>query len=283
MKSFIQALWLDQLSWDDPLNQNLSQQYQNLRQHLQSIEEVQIPRCVLHKNAPLREKHLQLHVFCDASTTAYAATVYIQPISQGLFRCQLQNLSQQYQNLRQHLQSIEEVQIPRCVLHKNAPLREKHLQLHVFCDASTTAYAATVYIQPISQGLFRCQLQNLSQQYQNLRQHLQSIEEVQIPRCVLHKNAPLREKHLQLHVFCDASTTAYAATVYIQPISQGLFRCQLLVAKTRVAPIKTICVPRLELCAALLGAQLVQSISNALEDERFSTLDVFAWTDSTVT
>ena len=47
--------------------------------------------------------------------------------------------------------------------------------------------------------------------------------------------------------------------------------------------IKTICVPRLELCAAVLGAQLVQSISNALEDGSFSNLEVFAWTDSTVT
>ena len=53
-------------------------------------------------------------------------------------------------------------------------------------------------------------------------------------------------------------------------------------AKTTLAPIKTTCVPRLELCAALLGAQLVQSISNALKDERFSNLEVFAWTASIV-
>ena len=126
--------------------------------------------------------------------------------------------------------------------------------------------------------------QNLSQQYQKLRQRLKSFEEIHIPRCVLDKNTPFKEEPLQLHVICDVSITAYAATVYIrQPICQGHFRCQLLVAKIRVAPIKTICVPRLELCAALLGAQLVQSISNALEDERFPNLEVFAWTDSTVT
>ena len=108
--------------------------------------------------------------------------------------------------------------------------------------------------------------QKLSQQYQNLCQHLKLIEEIQIPRCVLDKNTPFKEQPLQLHVFCDASKTVYAATVYIgQPICQGHFRRQLLVAKTRVAPIKTICVPRLELCAALLGAQLVQSNSNAPE------------------
>ena len=50
-----------------------------------------------------------------------------------------------------------------------------------------------------------------------------------------------------------------------------------------MAPIKILCVPRLELCAALLGAQLVQSVRIALDDERFPNLKVFAWTDSTIT
>ena len=68
-----------------------------------------------------------------------------------------------------------------------------------------------------------------------------------------------------------------------QPICQGHFRCQLLVAKTRVTTIKTVCVPRLEICAALLAAYLVQAISNALGNKKFSKPEVFAWTDSSVT
>ena len=124
---------------------------------------------------------------------------------------------------------------------------------------------------------------NLSQQYNHLSSDLKSIEEIDIPRFILDKDE-LSNNPLQLHCFCDASTTAYAAAVYIrQPISQGQFRSQLLVAKTRVAPIKTLCIPRLELCAALLGAQLVQSVRVALDDERFPDLEVFAWTDSTIT
>ena len=124
---------------------------------------------------------------------------------------------------------------------------------------------------------------NLLQQYKHLSRDLKSVEDIDTPRFILDKNEPSKNP-LQLHCFCDASTTAYAAVVYIrQPVSQGHFQSQLLVAKTRVAPIKTLCVPRLELCAALLGAQLVQSIRIALDDERFPNLKVFAWTDSTIT
>lgn len=52
--------------------------------------------------------------------------------------------------------------------------------------------------------------------------------------------------------------------------------------QTRVTPIKTLCVPRLELCAALLGAELVGTILAALDDKRFTTPTVHAWTGSQV-
>ena len=38
-----------------------------------------------------------------------------------------------------------------------------------------------------------------------------------------------------------------------------------------------------ELCAALLGANLVEAVSSSLSDQRFPTSKVYAWTDSTVT
>ena len=57
----------------------------------------------------------------------------------------------------------------------------------------------------------------------------------------------------------------------------------MLTAKTRVAPKKSLCVPRLELCAALLGANLVEAVSSSLSDQCFPTPKVYAWTDSTVT
>ena len=39
----------------------------------------------------------------------------------------------------------------------------------------------------------------------------------------------------------------------------------------------------LEICAALLGSNLVEAVSSSLSDQRFPTPKVYAWTDSTVT
>ena len=124
---------------------------------------------------------------------------------------------------------------------------------------------------------------NLTQQNNHLSGDLKSIEDIDTARFIFHTNEPSMNP-LHLHCFCGASTTVFSAGVYIrQPISQGRFQSQLLVAKTRVAPIKTLCVPRLELCTARLGAQLVLSIRISLVDEQFPDLEVFSWIDSAIT
>ena len=84
-------------------------------------------------------------------------------------------------------------------------------------------------------------------------------------------------------MFCDASTTVYDAVVYVREQMDDRVHTQMLTSKTRVAPIKTLFVPRLELCAALLGAQLSQAVKEAINESRFPNPKVFAWTDSQVT
>ena len=87
--------------------------------------------------------------------------------------------------------------------------------------------------------------------------------------------------HLWSLMFCDASTTAYSPFVYVQEQIDNWENTQMLTVKTRVAPIKTL--ERLDLCAAVLGAQLSQRVKIAIDDSRFLDPKGFAWTVSQVT
>ncbi|XP_058448917.1 uncharacterized protein LOC131428875 [Malaya genurostris] len=86
---------------------------------------------------------------------------------------------------------------------------------------------------------------------------------------------------IQFHVFCDASEVGYGACMYARSINKAAqVRIQLIAAKSRVAPIKRLSLPRLELCAALLGARLYARVSVALGMEG---IRCWFWSDSTVT
>jgi len=85
---------------------------------------------------------------------------------------------------------------------------------------------------------------------------------------------------LQLHGFSDASENGYAAVVYLRMIDTfGNVQVSLVTAKTKLAPIKKLTIPRLELCGAYLLAQLLSHVKCVLEIP-FS--NVYAWTDSTI-
>ncbi|KAL4101090.1 hypothetical protein QTP88_021110 [Uroleucon formosanum] len=79
-----------------------------------------------------------------------------------------------------------------------------------------------------------------------------------------------------LHGFSDSSERAYAAAIYIISNNSG----HLLVSKTRVAPLKRVTIPRLELRGTTLLAQLMQSLMESLQ---LQVDEVTMWTDSTVT
>ena len=99
-----------------------------------------------------------------------------------------------------------------------------------------------------------------------------------IPRSYIPKDANIVT--LQLHDFLDASEMAYAGVVYIRGIdSEGVTHVSLVIAKTKVAPIKRMTTPRLELCGALVVACLLKHVTDVLH---IPAENVFAWTDSQI-
>lgn len=96
--------------------------------------------------------------------------------------------------------------------------------------------------------------ENLKIKWKDFCSNLKDIQSISIPWWMGRKSSTLSE----FHGFCDASQRAYATTANIPVIGQdGNVSVHLLVAKTRVAPVKVVSLPRLELCGAVLLTRLV--------------------------
>ncbi|WP_253302409.1 DUF1759 domain-containing protein [Wolbachia endosymbiont of Psylliodes chrysocephala] len=94
-----------------------------------------------------------------------------------------------------------------------------------------------------------------------------------IPRHIAEHRDEQDIKHISLHVFVDASKLAYASCIFVRLEFEEKVLVTLLLAKTRISPVKPITLPRLELMAALT-VQQVDYLRNR---------PVFFWSDSMVT
>ena len=120
----------------------------------------------------------------------------------------------------------------------------------------------------------------LADQYLKWRSELISLKDVELQRFVLFDGF---SDKIELHLFCDASERVHADCIYIVATeSHGRQNSSLLVAKTKVAPVKSQSVPRFELCAALLGTRLYQSFLKSIFQTPVVIEETFAWTDSTI-
>lgn len=113
--------------------------------------------------------------------------------------------------------------------------------------------------------------------WEALRAELPLLRDFRIPRWI-GTEAP--DGIMELHGFADASERAYAAVLYLRSVTGGEFCISLLQAKTKVAPLRQLSLPRLELCAASLVVALTVRM---LEVLKLPISTVHLWTDSSVT
>ena len=115
-------------------------------------------------------------------------------------------------------------------------------------------------------------------EWESLTSDLQQFAPIMISR---HYPRTLGGKSFSLTGFCDASQKAYAAVIYIRAARGDVIHTQFVCSKTRVAPVKKMTIPRLELLSALLLARLTSTVQRALEPE-LQLEDTRCYTDSTV-
>ncbi|CAB4018618.1 Hypothetical predicted protein [Paramuricea clavata] len=113
-----------------------------------------------------------------------------------------------------------------------------------------------------------------------IAEEIKYLENLAIPICYV--ELPMNQySRLKLHAFGDASELAYASALYLQALSvKRHVSTSLFMSKTRIAPVKRVTLPRLELTAAVITARLCTYVRNALDCPIDRTV---CWTDNSST
>ncbi|GFQ98381.1 integrase catalytic domain-containing protein [Trichonephila clavata] len=118
----------------------------------------------------------------------------------------------------------------------------------------------------------------LRHKWQQWSSEAEGLTEIKIPRFYL-GDVDQELSSVDIHCFSDASKSAYGTILYLRFVTcNNKIETSFICSKSRVAPLKSLTLPRLELTAALLSARLAKQVSSCL---KFNA-NIYYWTDSLI-
>lgn len=116
-----------------------------------------------------------------------------------------------------------------------------------------------------------------AQQWFRWQKDIQQLSDFSVSRCFKPNNFGPTES-AQLHHFADASENGYGTVSYLVLTNEhGEKHCSFVMGKSRVAPLKQVTIPRMELTAAVVAAKMDRMLKQELQ---LQLKDSVFWTDS---
>ena len=114
--------------------------------------------------------------------------------------------------------------------------------------------------------------------WERWKKNAANVSCVRVPRCFY--SAGMSITSIQLHLFADASELAYGPVAYLRvSFKDGHHEVSLVMAKSKLAPLRKVTLPRLELCAAVTGVRLYRNLIHEID---LPVERSYFWTDSTL-
>ena len=113
----------------------------------------------------------------------------------------------------------------------------------------------------------------IMQQWNRWTATLNTLKDFKVPRALTLSN---EIKNIQLHAFCDASTLGFVSVVYLR-VTYATDVVVVNFVSSRVAPLRPVTVPKLDLQGAIVALRLVKFIKSSL---RITINQIFYWSDS---
>ncbi|XP_063894313.1 uncharacterized protein LOC126055473 [Helicoverpa armigera] len=179
--------------------------------------------------------------------------------------------------------NLKLARLPTGLLDKETPTKREALKIVMsLYDPLGLASPITIRAKQILQEAWRRGVdwdqpldEELSSQWRAWISHLEQLKNVNIPRCYPGYS---EATEIQVHVFTDASEKAYATAVYWRSTTRdNNVHVSLVMAKAKVAPLKLLSIPRLELQAAVMGTRVAAAV---IYEHNVKPASVTYWSDS---